>query len=248
MRTILVLAAAGAAAVLALAPGQDRGGGGAASDTLSREVLSRVERLEARVESLEAIAARSSIAMAERIGEPADGDSSPAGKAGPAEPPRRIMQLDGVETADPDPSAYPELERLRNEVESLERTVDQSERRASSSRGSSGGGSYRSYGSAASRQARSEGEMFAKYKGQLREKQGELKRLERELAEPRQIIFGNWEGKIITLQTTRDLSRALDRIEAQDYLTWEGRRVSEDENSQEWVVSSVQRTDAPPGH
>lgn len=248
MRSILILAAAGAAAVLALAPGQDRGGG-AATDTLSPQVLSRVEQLEVRVESLEAIAARSSIAMAERIGQPANGDAPPAGKAGPAESPRRIMQLDGVETADPDPSASPELERLRNEVESLERTVDQSERRASSSRGSSGGGGgYRSYGSEVSRQGRAEGEMFAKYKTQLREKQGELKRLERELAEPRQIIFGNWEGKIITLQTTRDLSRALDRIQSQDYLTWEGRRVSEDESSQEWVVSSIQRTDAPPGH
>ncbi len=248
MRTTLVLAATGAAAVLALAPGQDRGGGGAATDTPSQAFLSRVEQLEARVESLEAIAARSSIAMAERIGEPADGGSPPAGKAGPAESPRRIMQFDGVETADPDPSAYPDLERLRNEVESLERTVDQSERRASSSRGSSGGGGYRSYGSEVSRKARSEGEMSATYKGQLRVTQGELKRIERELAEPRQFSFGNWEGQIITLQTTWDLSRALDRIESQGYLTWEGRRVSEDENSQEWVVSSVQRTDAPPGH
>lgn len=70
---------------------------------------------------------------------------------------------------------------------------------------------------------------------------GEYKRLERELKRPKQIIHGHWGNKVITLRTTRDVSRALNRIDAGDYLTWTGRRLRYDSTSVEWVVTSVKR-------
>ncbi len=66
-----------------------------------------------------------------------------------------------------------------------------------------------------------------------------MKRLERQLKEPRQVILGNWDGKLVTLRTTRDESRALNRIDIGGYLSWDGRRVRVDSDSQEWVVTSI---------
>ena len=75
------------------------------------------------------------------------------------------------------------------------------------------------------------------------QKRGEVKRLERQLAEPKQLIIGNWEGRVITLQTTRDVSRKLDRIEIGDYVTWHGRVAHQDAESAEWVVASIEKVD-----
>ena len=52
-------------------------------------------------------------------------------------------------------------------------------------------------------------------------------------------------NRIITLETTRDMSRSLERTSLGDYVTWEGRRVSADSSSQEWVVTSVRPAPAP---
>ena len=71
-----------------------------------------------------------------------------------------------------------------------------------------------------------------------------MKRLERQLKEPRQVILGHWNDKIITLRTTQDVSRALNRIDTGAYLSWQGRRVREDRDSQEWVVTSIRAVDA----
>ena len=70
-----------------------------------------------------------------------------------------------------------------------------------------------------------------------------MKKLERQLNEPRQLILGNGSGKVITLRTTVDLSRTLDRIDTGSYLTWDGRRVREDEDSQEWVAIRIEPVD-----
>jgi predicted RNase H-like nuclease (RuvC/YqgF family) len=238
-----LLAAAGAAALLALAAPQ-RAADQPDTNRLVRELTSRVEGLERRVESLEAIAALDRPAMADRLG----AAEEPRPGAGGADLPSRIMVLDGVETAVPDSSAAADIERLRDEVESLEKTVNDSQRRITSYRGEDTSGGYRSYRDMGpSRRAQAEGEMLAKYKSQLRQKQGELTRLEREANEPRQIIFGNWEGKIVTLRSTKDLSRALDKAETGDYLTWDGRRISEDGASQEWVVTRIEKVAPPAG-
>ena len=109
------------------------------------------------------------------------------------------MQLDGVDTVEPDPGAYKELEQMKNDVEHLERQVERQKQKASSTSGSSGGYSSRSYRShRTSRAGRAQGELLADYQTQYRNKRGEMKRLERQLNEPRQVILGNWDDKIIT--------------------------------------------------
>ena len=153
------------------------------------------------------------------------------------------MILDAVETVEADPAGYEELERLQRDVDALDRTVDQMERRSSSMTGSSGGYSRGYKNTSSSRRRANAGKLAADYKTKLRTKKGEMKRLERELNEPKQVIHGHWESQIITLETTRDQSRALDRIDRGAYLTWSGRRFSADANSQEWVVTRIEAVD-----
>lgn len=223
--------------------------------TTTDRTIQRLEKtileLEARVERLEGRAALQSPGFLDGATAPAappePGAPGAPSAASAAGPPSRVMRLDSIETAVPDPGADDELERLREEVEALERTVGQSDRKMASLTGSSGsGGGYRgrySPDTSDSRQRRAESEIQADYKTKLRQKQGELKRLERDLTEPRQIINGSWDGKIIMLQTTRDASRALDKVDVGDVVTWDGRRMSQDDNSEEWVVTSVSKSD-----
>jgi predicted RNase H-like nuclease (RuvC/YqgF family) len=154
------------------------------------------------------------------------------------------MQLDGVDTVQPDPDAYKELDQLTKDVEYMESQVERQKRSVSSTSGSSGYSSRSYRSNRTSRQGRAQGELLADYQKQYNQKRGEMKRLERELKEPRQVILGNWNNKIITLRTTQDVSRTLNRIDSGAYLSWQGRRVYEDRDSQEWVVTSIKAVDA----
>jgi outer membrane murein-binding lipoprotein Lpp len=178
---------------------------------------------------------------------PSAPSSEPAEPRRASERPRRVMVLDAVRAVERDPEEFEELDRLEEEVKALERSVDSAKQRTASMSGSGGyrGGSYghRVKDTGSSRRRAAHGQMLADYQQQLRAKQGEMKRLERELEEPRQIIIGQWEGAVITLQSNRDLSRLLDRIDPGDALTWEGRRIRHDSTSQEWAVTRVDRVD-----
>ena len=233
------------ALVLTSAIGQtarDRGAGGEYADPGIRELQETIRRHEARIERLEARAGRESPSYLDEgiVGQP----PPPAPPSGAGRPPDRVMILDAVETIEADPAGYKELERLQRDVDALERTVQQMERSSSSMSGSSGGYSRGYKNTSSSRRRAAQGELAADYMNKLRSKKGEMKRLERELKEPKQVIHGHWESQIITLETTRDQSRALDRIERGDYLTWSGRRHSEDANSQEWIVTRIAAVDS----
>ena len=231
------------ALVLTSAIGQtarDRGAGGDYADPATRELQETIRQHEARIERLEARAARESPTYLDEgtIGQPPPAPPSEAGR-----PPTRIMILDAVDTVEADPAGYKELERLQRDVDALERTVEQMERRSSSMTGSSGGYSRGYKNTSSQRRRAAQGELAADYMNKLRKKKGEMKRLERELNEPKQVLHGHWESQIITLETTRDQSRALDRIDRGAYLTWSGRRLSEDANSQEWIVTRIEAVD-----
>jgi hypothetical protein len=220
---------------------RDRGAGGEYADPSVRELQETIRQHEARIERLEARAGRESPSYLDEgiVGQP----PPPAPPAGAGRPPDRVMILDAVETIGADPAGYKELERLERDVDALERTVEQMERSSSSMSGRSGGYSHGYKNTSSSRRRAAQGELAADYKNKLGKKRGEMKRLERELNEPKQVIHGHWESQIITLETTRDQSRALDRIERGAYLTWSGRRHSEDANSQEWIVTRIAAVD-----
>ncbi len=232
------LAIVGAALLLAAPVAEMASGQGSSLDRAVRDMEDAILRIDGRLERLEALAAMGSSRYASDI--MGSGSSSKASSR--SKRPKRVMQLDGVETLEADPDGYRELDRLRRDVEALERQVDSQRKAASSSMGSSGSyGSYRS--NRVNRRARGQSDLLADYQRQMKQKRGEMKKLERQLKEPRQLILGNGSGKVITLRTTVDLSRTLDRIDTGSYLTWDGRRVREDEDSQEWVAIRIEPVD-----
>ncbi len=234
----MCLAIVGAALLLAAPAAEMASGQGSSLDRAVRDLEDAILRMDGRLERLEAFAAMESRRYANDITN--DGTRSAAPSR--SKRPKRVMQFDGVETLETDENAYRELDRLRRDVEALERQVQNQKKASASSMGSSGGyGSYRS--NRVNRRGRAQSDLLADYQKQLREKTGEMKRMERQLREPRQLILGNGEGKVITLRTTVDLSRTLNRIDTGGYLTWDGRRVREDESSQEWVVMRIQPVD-----
>ncbi|MHC4218265.1 MAG: hypothetical protein ACYSU7_07380 [Planctomycetota bacterium] len=233
------------AVVLASAVGQTGryGSGSGASDSDIRVLQETVRLHGVRIEQLEARAGRASPSyLNELVGDrqaPPPGPPSGAGRM-----PTRIMIVDGMEMVEPDPAADQEIENLQREIDALERTVDQKQQRVGSMTSGGSSGYHRRYkNTSSSRRRTSEGQLLADYQTKLRNKKGELKRLERELNEPKQIIHGHWESTIISLETTRDQSRALDRMDQGGYLTWEGRRLSANANSQEWVVTRIEVVD-----
>jgi hypothetical protein len=222
--------------------GRDRGGGGYAADPDLRELQETVRRHEVRIEQLEARAAQQTPGYLDEAIVEAQVPPAPRSAAGRM--PERIMILDSIEPVEADPAGQDELERLLRDVESLERTVDQMERKTASMAGAGGGGYHRRYKSTSSGRRRSaQGQLMADYKSKLRAKQGEAKRLERELNAAKQVIHGHWKAQIITLETTRDMSRTLDRMEQGGYLTWDGRRLRADKASQEWIVTRIETVD-----
>ena len=243
MKRILALGLVAMALLFAAPRAQRAIGQGSSLDRAVRDLEDTVLKMDARLERLEALASMKSPTLYNPRDKVIDDD----GTARQSSAPRRVMQMDGVDTVEPDPDAYQELEQLKRDVENLERQVERQKRSVSSSMGVSGGGggysrSYRN--NRTNRQGRAQGELLADYQDRYRQKRGEMKRLERQLKEPRQVILGNWDGKVISLTTTTDVSRVLNRIDAGGYLSWEGRRIREDIDSQEWVVTSIRVVDA----
>ena len=252
MTRLLAIGLVGLTVVLATAMAQTElptAGSVVAMENLKDEI----RRLEARLERLEAVAALHSPSL---FAETAGG-SMPAsrGESPSAGRPRYVMRLGSVEPLDDDRQAGEELERLRDEADALQSTVDQMERKITSLKGAQTGsrsGSYRGgsrYGGSRARDRTPERKLQAEtsqlrdYRRKLSQKNGEIKKLERQLRQPKQLIVGHWRSKVITLRTTTDVSRTLDRIEMGGYLTWKGRRLREDSDSQEWVVQRIDRVD-----
>ena len=215
-------------AIMLAAPASQPAQGQSGSD--SRGLWQAVSTLEQRVEKLEAL---------KTLESPSYYPDAPVRTAMPSaevNPPHRMMIFEGVETVEVDPAAQDDLDRLRREAEGFQRKVDGMERNLAQRSGTS---SYRGTRTDSSR--RDEGVLLADYRRKAGKKWGEVKRLEREMNEPKQFIMGHWEGTIITLQTSRNVTQELNKIDRGDKLTWEGRRVREDRDSQEWVVTRIQR-------
>lgn len=203
----------------------------------SANVAKIVEDLQHRVERLEAQAALrdSSFMEARSEGEAALGLEEGA----------RAMQLLRFDSLDPDPSGFDRLKELNDEVKSLARTVE-SERKKLASLSGSGSGFRGNSNNRSGQRRRAQAQLLAEYQANLRKKQGEANRLERDLNSPKQLIHGHrGDNRVITLRTTKDLSGVLSRVDPGQLLKWNGRRLSFDGTTEEWVVSSISRYDRP---
>jgi hypothetical protein len=242
-----------AALVLATAWGQSgrtevtetgRPGRQAPRRTLDMQMVSdMIADLQARVERIEArMALQGDQAIAG-----ADAGGGLSGAELEVDPKDKVMQLDRFETVPPDPADYARLKELQDEVDALERTVDQVRNRVASVAGRSGGYRGSGYDSGVDRERGAQGQLLADYQEKLRTKQGEVKRLEREIDRPKQVIHGHWGNRLIILRTTADLTGVLSRLDVGSYLTWTGRRHQFDDTSEEWVVMQVEKYELPEG-
>lgn len=206
----------------------------------NQELLLYVESLEIRVERLEAHLAMRDASIIDR-GDGVDLDTAES----EVDPRDRVLKLLRVEIIPNNPEDYDKLEELQDERDAMERTVEQLRRKVASMSGrNSGGGSYRGGSGrnvSGSRQRAAQAELLSEYRSKYRAKVGEYKKLERELKRPKQIIHGHWGNTVITLRTTKDMSSVLNRVDAGNYLTWKGRRLSYDSTFEEWIVTSISR-------
>ncbi len=186
MKRILALGLVAMALLFAAPRAPTAIGQGSTMDRMVRDLEDTVLKMDVRLERLEALASKRSPSLYDPRDTMIDDEGTAPRTPSRSSAPRWVMQLDGVDTVDPDPDAYKELERLQRDVESLERQVERQKRTVSSSMGSSGGSSrsYRSHRT--NRQGRAQGELLANYQREYRQKKGDMKRLERHLSKPRQ--------------------------------------------------------------
>jgi hypothetical protein len=146
----------------------------------------------------------------------------------------RRLVVESVQTipAQRDSDTVEELARVESEIAALERTIESIQQRMASATGR---------GSQADRKRRSDAQLISEYRNKLRRKRAEATRLQRQLDEPTQIIFGHQGSTLIELRTTRDQSRALSSVDLGDAISWTGRRLRVDEDGEEWLISSIER-------
>ncbi len=243
MKTSLVLAGfCGAVMVLASVDAQSARPSSSLGDV--EKLTKQVDQLESRVARLEARAGRQNPTFLDHS-DFDDPDDAPKLSG-------RILQLDGIDTIEPEGTDdSEEIRQLRRDIDSHERNVRSQNERLKSMAGQGRRGSSYYSGRGGTKglsdydRRSAQAEVVRSYRRELGEKKRELNELEKQLTETKQVIHGHRGDTIITLYTTRDLSRQLGRADIGGYLKWTGRRSSASAGSEEWVVSSVQVTDAP---
>lgn len=67
------------------------------------------------------------------------------------------------------------------------------------------------------------------------------KKLEAHEARPKQIIHGHDGNTVFSLESTKDLTEDLASISIGDTVTWTGTRLSADESSESWTITSIRK-------
>ncbi len=207
------------------------------------DVMTHIDDLESRVARLEARVGRE---------DPTYLDDGPAAdRADDPELTGRILRLDGISTVEPEEADSGKIAQLERDIESMEDNARNQSERLKSMRGMNRqGGSYRrgrgGYKSPGTYDQRSgQAKLIASYRKELGEKKRELRELEEQATETKQVVHGHRGDTIITLYTTRDLSGPLGRVDIGEHLKWTGRKSAADSESEEWVVTSITATEAP---
>ncbi len=162
----------------------------------------------------------------------------------------RSMVVVGIQTADNPPPNQDEINELQDDIDALQKTVNFHADQASRVEGNTyyAGGYYSGghYGyshtiNGRNAQENAQHDMTNRYATQLAIKKRKLDNLKHAAAVPHQIIHGHDGEVIFTLRTKFDLARKLKTINIGDTVTWRGERVSADEGSEAWSISSIKK-------
>ncbi len=148
----------------------------------------------------------------------------------------RSMVVDGIQQSQERPDHSDEIKQLGREIQAAERTIDSQRRRIASLEGS------RSSGRDVRSQLNSQRRLLSQYQRELTRKQQDLRRLEQAASAPTQIVVGHDGDTLIFLHTETDLSASLTDVSVGDAVTWRGRRVEMEPDSETWLVERVRRS------
>lgn len=153
----------------------------------------------------------------------------------------RVMMLESVSTLPVDNSLLTEAAKLRAEAKKLDGEIKGLERSIalSTKTGNKSEDEQRRHRRHAMRQLKTTFEQDArKFKAQAT-------RLEKQARETHHEIRG-WDGqRTIILETTRDLSSTISRLNPGDFVTWNGDRVDMTDDTDRFQVTRIKETTAP---
>ena len=162
----------------------------------------------------------------------------------------RSMVVGGIQMAANPPANQDEIEDLNYDIDSLQDTVNFHQDQAARVSGdtyyrggywSNGHYGYNHSNSGRNRQEMAQHEMAGRYATQLSIKKQTVDDLQHAAAQPHQVIHGHDGNVIFTLRTKTNLTRELKNINIGDTITWRGERVSADQNSETWLISSIDK-------
>lgn len=208
-----------------------------------RVLRAELAELRTRVTQLEAALAR----------RPDELESLGVGGAGAGASAGRIAYVDRVQTVEPkpDPADTQRIATLEQEITQLEQTIAQVGAQAAQSTARVPQATttedtgqreleVRQQQAQINAERRAHGTTLARYEQQRARKAAELQRLRRRATEPRQIIHGHRGDVLITLETEGDVLGNAQLTPAWRVITWEGRLISGDAESQHWVVERIE--------
>lgn len=163
----------------------------------------------------------------------------------------RIMQIESVELRPKDDSNADQIAELRAQAIDKDKQADKLEDERRHIDLNTGAYESKETRGATRNEARRRwqqlGEDIVQLRAEADRLRGNAKRLERDAAEPRQLIRG-WNGRqSIVLQTDSDFSRALSDIVRGSFVAWEGSIMEQDSSTQIWNITRVYEVDAPNG-
>ena len=168
--------------------------------------------------------------------------SGSGGSGEDATSPARSMVVVGIQMAEGEPMNPDAADDLQDDIDALQRTVDQHLDRAEGSHDYYDGGSYYGRGRhGADRRIVSQRHIANRYATQLANKKQQLEKMQHAANMITQIIHGHDGETIITLKTMSDMSSELAQIEIGDVITWRGKRAKASETSEDWYAESIKK-------
>ena len=172
----------------------------------------------------------------------AEGSSRSGGSGADDTNPVRSMVVGGIQTVKGAPMDPDAADDLQDDIDALQRTVNNHLNRAEGEHGYYYGGNYYGRGhSGVERRIVSQRHVANRYATQLAIKKRQLETMQHAANKITQVIHGHDGETIITLWTLSDMSSELAEIKIGDVITWRGKRIDASEKSETWHAESIDK-------